>query len=205
MSFFITFEGIEGTGKTTLCQAIKLQLEQKFQKEVLVTREPGGTPLAEKIRDHLLRINTNEALLSKTELLLLYAGRYQHIKQVIEPALNVGTWVLCDRFSDASFAYQGYGRGIDLSEIQAIHNWTVEDFSPDLTFILDLDPRLAASRVAHMSKDRIEQESIDFFQRIRQGYLKIAAENARCQVIDANQDPEQLALDVMNRIKSVCL
>lgn len=185
MGRLISFEGIEGLGKTTNIAWVKECLEAAGL-DVLCTREPGGTPIAEAIRALLLTNDFHETLLPDTELLLLYAGRIQHIHTVILPALKADQWVLCDRFYDASFAYQGGGRGISFDRIQTLHHWALSDFKPDHTVLFDAPASLSMQRLAHKKRDRIEQEQEAFFERVRQAYLNVAkAEPERFQVIDA--------------------
>lgn len=185
---FISIEGIEGAGKSTQIQFIKTYLE-RFDQSVVMTREPGGTPLAEEIRELLLK--PREAGMSDdTELLLMFAARAEHIKQVIIPALSEGKWVVCDRFVDATFAYQGAGRGIDEERIAALSDWTLAGLKTDLTLLFDLPVEVGQQRVNQrlLQKDRFEQEKTDFFQKIRQGYLeRAAAEPERIQIIDAEK------------------
>ncbi|MFI4937918.1 MAG: dTMP kinase [Candidatus Berkiellales bacterium] len=183
----ITIEGIEGVGKSTNVKFIAECLKKKGF-EVVITREPGGTPLAEDVRKILLT-EYREPTLVETELLLLYAGRMQHIAAVIQPALDQGKWVVCDRFNDATFAYQGAGRGYLMSKIESLDTWALGDFAPDYTIILDAPVEVAFERIApHRTLDRFEKEQKAFFERIRQAYLARAALNpTRYQVIDATQ------------------
>jgi len=185
---FITFEGIEGVGKTTHLQAIAAYLREKGNL-VIVTREPGGTLMGEEIRNIILS-HRNENVLPMTELLLLFAARMQHIETIIRPALLRGEWVLCDRFIDASYAYQGGGRGLSLDIIQQLEQLVVKDCVPNLTFIFDAPVAVGLSRVKkrQQTEDRIEKEKIDFFERVRQIYLQRARfnENRYC-VVDAEK------------------
>lgn len=194
---FISIEGIEGAGKSTQIQFIKTYLE-RFGQSVVMTREPGGTPLAEEIRELLLK--PREAGMSDdTELLLMFAARAEHIKQVILPALSEGKWVVCDRFVDATFAYQGAGRGIDEERIGALSDWTLAGLKTDLTLLFDLPVEVGQQRVNQrlLQKDRFEQEKTDFFQKIRQGYLeRAAAEPERIQIIDAEKSIESIEQQV---------
>lgn len=184
---FITIEGIEGVGKSSNLRFIA-DLVKANGKQVLMTREPGGTPIAEAIRRILLD-EFAESTLAKTELLLLYAGRLQHVEHIIKPALNKGIWVICDRFTDATYAYQGAGRGIALGEIDQLNQWTLGDFAPDCTIILDAPVEVAFARIQKQRDlDRFEKERKPFFEKIRAQYLKMAGENAtRYQVIDASR------------------
>lgn len=175
----ITLEGIEGVGKSSNLRYISQCLEE-MGKSILVTREPGGTPLAEDLRKILLA-EYQEQTQPETELLILYAGRFQHVECVIKPALEEGKWVICDRFNDATFAYQGSGRQISIEKIKQLDAWTLEGFHPDLTIILDAPVEVALSRIrTHRQLDRFEKEKSDFFERIRQGYL-----------VRAKQTPQQ--------------
>ena len=196
---FITIEGTEGVGKTTNIEFIQHWLNRRGV-EFVSTREPGGTPLAEQVRE-LLLTPREEKVGDSTELLLMFAGRAQHLDQVILPALDSGTSVLCDRFTDASYAYQGFGREMDGSLIAKLEQIVQGDLRPDLTLILDIPVEIGLKRASERSApDRFEQEQIEFFDRVRQGYLKIAEENPkRCAVIDASQslDEVQASIEVV--------
>ena len=183
---FITLEGGEGAGKSTQLQTVARCLTA-VGIPFLTTREPGGTSRAEAIRGLLLSPGEREPMASETELLLMFAARAQHVKQRIEPALAAGTWVLCDRFTDATRAYQGGGRGLDLSQIDALAAWVHGDCWPDLTLLLDVPAAQGLARAEKRSaKDRIEQEALAFFERVRAHYLaQAAAEPERFRVIDA--------------------
>lgn len=186
---FITFEGIDGAGKSTHI----LDLARSFEKEgrvVVLTREPGGTLVAEKIRDILLE-NTIDAL---TESLLVFAARRDHIQTVIKPALKRGEVVLSDRFSDATFAYQGFARGFAWDKLEQLENWVQEGLVPDLTYWFDLSPTLAANRLLGIRQlDRFESQSQAFFEAVREGYSKRMHESPeRFAKIDANQTKEQV-------------
>lgn len=183
---FITLEGGEGAGKSTQLQTVAACLTAAGIP-FLTTREPGGTPRAEAIRGLLLSPGEAEPMASETELLLMFAARAQHVKQRIAPALAAGTWVLCDRFTDATRAYQGGGRGLDLSQIEALAAWVHGDCWPDLTLLLDVPAAQGLARAEKRSaKDRIEQEALAFFERVRAHYLaQAAAEPERFRVIDA--------------------
>ena len=197
--YFISIEGIEGMGKTTVFNAVKDYLDQQgvaFKS----TREPGGTAIAEGIRDVLLA-HAEEALTPMGELLLMFASRAQHVAHVIKPSLAKGQWVICDRFVDASYAYQGGGRGLSQDKLDALSAWTV-DVMPDVTFLLDASVELGAHRIGKRStKDRIEIEQHDFFERARRAYQSRAA-NApeRFVVIDASQDKHQVISQVIAHI-----
>ncbi len=181
---FITLEGSEGAGKSTNVDVVCQTLE-KADIGVVRTREPGGTPMAEALRSTMLQ-QWDEQVDGLTELLMVFAARTQHITNVIRPALDAGMWVVCDRFTDATFAYQGYGRQLDLSKLEVLESWVQAHLQPDLTLYLDLDPVLAEQRIADREKDRMEAEQRDFFQRVRQGYLARAAQHPRFQTVDAS-------------------
>lgn len=182
---FITVEGGEGVGKSTNIGVVKNYLDEHGIDYVL-TREPGGTLIAEKIRNLILD-SQDENFDPVCELLLIFAARAQHINQLILPALNTGQWVLCDRFTDATYAYQGGGRKLDSALIARLEDLVQKELRPDLTLILDLDPAVGLQRARDRGDlDRIEQEQIAFFESVRQCYLDIAArEPNRCEVIDA--------------------
>lgn len=196
---FITFEGIEGVGKSTNSDYFAKKL-QSLNIPLIQTREPGGTPVGEAIRKVLLD-DYEEPFLPKTEALLLYAARLQHVEFKMKPALSQGTWVLSDRFFDASFAYQGGGRRIDFAELKALNTWTLGDFKPDLTLLFDAPLEIALDRMMKRQKlDRIEKEKHDFFQRIRECYLQLAEdEPKRFRLIDASVslDQVQAQLDIV--------
>jgi len=182
---FITIEGVEGAGKSTQVAFIKQRLEEQG-KQVVMTREPGGTDISEQIRSLLLTPMANPMAID-TELLLMFAGRAEHVEKVIRPALERGDWVICDRFTDASFAYQGGGRGVSRERIKALADWTLKGLKPDLTFLFDLSVELGLKRVIARKNgvDRFEQEKVDFFERIRQSYLESAElEPNRIKVIE---------------------
>jgi dTMP kinase len=166
---FITIDGVEGAGKSTQITFIRDYLQNKGIN-VLLTREPGGTELGEKIRAILLDTDT-QSMHPDTELLLMFAARNEHIQRTIKPALERGDWVLSDRFTDASYAYQGGGRGVEMARISQLEKWTLQDFMPDMTLLLDVPIELGMARVeSRGKKDRIELEAMDFFQRVRQIY-----------------------------------
>lgn len=181
---FITFEGIDGAGKSSHVDWLAERLRQRGLT-VQVTREPGGTALGEKLRDLLL----NQPMHLETETLLMFAARREHLALVIEPALARGEWVVCDRFSDATYAYQGGGRGLERSKLQMLEHWVHEHLQPDLTLLFDLPLEVARERIAVASRnlDRFEQERADFHERVRHAYLERAhAHPERMRVIDAN-------------------
>lgn len=182
---FITVEGTEGVGKSTNVQFVKNWLEGRGI-EVIVTREPGGTPLAEELRN-LLLTPRDEEVCQNAELLLMFAARAQHLSTVIKPALSRGAWVLCDRFTDATFAYQGGGRQMDTQPISQLEVLVQQGLSPDLTLLLDLPVEIGMARAnARSAPDRFEQEKHAFFERVREGYLiRAEAEPDRFSIIDA--------------------
>lgn len=184
---FITVEGGEGAGKSTNISFIRQYL-RATGKEVVVTREPGGTPLGERIRTLLLDHN-QDRMSADAELLLMFAARAQHIDQVIHPALAAGRWVVCDRFTDATYAYQGGGRGITHDRIAAIESWVQQDLRPDLTILLDISVDEGLVR-AHQrsSPDRFEREQRAFFTRVRDAYVDLArCQPERMHIVDASQ------------------
>jgi len=183
---FITLEGVEGAGKSTNIPFISGLLERAGHTVVL-TREPGGTKLGERIRSILLDPDPDLSIDPESELLLMFAARAQHFHEVILPALKTGKTVLCDRFTDASFAYQGAGRGIPIGKIAQLQTWLQGDLRPDLTLIFDIDVEEGLKRANNRGHpDRFEQEKIDFFQRIRDYYLQRAPQRDRYRVIDAS-------------------
>jgi dTMP kinase len=187
---FITLEGVDGAGKSTHLEWLAQRLRARAS-EVVVTREPGGTALGEKLRELLLR----ESMHPETEALLMFAARREHLHQVIEPALSRGAWVLSDRFSDASFAYQSGGRGVAQSKVVALEAWVHPDLEPDLTLLFDLDVDLALRRLSQAASapDRFERERADFFAAVRRAYLQRAqAYPQRIRIVDAARPIEQI-------------
>jgi dTMP kinase len=183
---FITLEGGEGAGKSTSRDFIVSLLEEQ-NIPFIQTREPGGTPIGEALRDVLLS-KEGTAPSVTAELLMVFAARAQHLHEVIEPALRDGKWVLCDRFTDATYAYQGYGRGFELGQIEALETLVQRGRHPDLTLLFDIDPRLGMTRARQRAElDRFEEEHVEFFDRVREGYLTRAKNEARFRVIDASQ------------------
>ena len=189
----ITFEGVDGAGKSTHLAWFADTLRQRGL-EVLVTREPGGTPLGERLREILL----NQPMHAETEALLMFAARLEHIEQVIKPALKRGTWVVSDRFSDASFAYQGGGRGVALTKLEQLERWVQEDLQPDLTLLFDIPVDVARQRLDNnVTLDRFEQEKDDFFDRVRQAYLVRSQKYPqRFAIIDAAQTPDKVKVNL---------
>ena len=190
---FISFEGIDGAGKSTHIATLTARLEQRGAT-VINTREPGGTELAETLRELVLHSSMD----SLTEALLVFAGRRDHLQQVIQPALDAGKTVLCDRFTDASFAYQGGGRGVDLAVLGTLEKWVQGDRQPDLTLWFDLPPEMAAQRrAAARTADRFEQQDLDFFERVRAAYAR-RAESApqRFVRLDASLSVDAVAAQI---------
>ncbi|WP_336041608.1 dTMP kinase [Acinetobacter dispersus] len=198
---FISFEGTEGVGKTTLIRKIHQYFEQQG-KEVVLTREPGGTPLAEQIRSLLLAVNHEEQMSHDTELLLIYAARAQHLQQVILPALVAGKIVLSDRFTDASFAYQCAGRGLSQEKLQLL-NQTFVAKMPNITFWLDAPIELGMTRARERGAlDRFEQEKLSFFAKVRAGYETLwQAEPERVKRLDATQNADVVFEEALQYLK----
>ena len=197
---FITFEGVDGAGKSTHLAWFAEALRQRGL-DVLVTREPGGTPLGERLREILL----NQPMHAETEALLMFAARLEHIEQAIKPALQRGTWVVSDRFSDASFAYQGGGRGVPLVKLEQLERWVHADLQPDLTLLFDIPVEVARQRLSNNATlDRFEQEQGSFFEKVRQAYLDRCKKNPqRFALIDASQTPEQVKVDLAKIVASL--
>ena len=193
---FITVEGSEGVGKTSNLEFIRAYLEQQGQ-EVVVTREPGGTPLGEDIRGLLLG-HRHDGMASDSELLLMFAARAEHIAKVIEPALAAGRWVLCDRFTDATYAYQGGGRGIDFAHIAQLEQWVQGDLRPDLTLLLDVTVAVGLARAgARSAPDRFEKEQVAFFERVRAAYLALAGMHPqRYRAVDTTRTLAEVQVDI---------
>ncbi|TCP12657.1 thymidylate kinase [Crenobacter luteus] len=196
---FITLEGLDGAGKSTQLDAVRDWLAERGV-DALFTREPGGTPLGERLRELLLSPDTEVGL--DAETLLMFAARQEHLDRVIRPALAAGRWVVCDRFTDATFAYQGGGRGVPFERIAVLEQWVQRGLSPDLTLLFDLSTELAAARMAvSRALDRFEREARDFHERVRGAYLaRAAAEPARFAVFDASQPPEAVRAAVQARL-----
>jgi len=193
---FITIEGIEGAGKST-CMDVIARIIQARGHSLLQTREPGGTNLGEDLRELLLG-HKHTGMSDDTELLLMFASRAEHIAEKITPALLNKQWVLCDRFTDATYAYQGAGRGLKSSRIEQLESWVQGDLRPDLTIIMDLPVEVGLERAGKRSApDRFESEAISFFQRVRQGYLDIAnAQPERVHVIDASRSLPEVSASI---------
>jgi dTMP kinase len=195
---FITFEGVDGAGKSTQIDALAQALVARG-KPVVRTREPGGTPLGEMLRS----VTLEQPMAPLTETLLMFAGRSEHLARVIRPALAEGRWVLCDRFTDASYAYQGAGRGIATADLDALARLVQGALVPDLTVLLDLDPREAERRRAQArSADRFEREELAFFERVRDAYRqRAAAEPLRFLVVDGAAAPPAVAATILERVQ----
>lgn len=204
MQRFITVEGIEGVGKSTVVQAIAQHLQHK-NISCCVTREPGGTPVAEDLRA-LLLAHHQERIVPATEVLLMFAARAQHVANVIQPALQVGQWVLSDRFTDASFAYQGGGRGLSVAMIEQLAQFSQDGCQPDCTILLTAPVNVALERAKQRaSLDRFESETVAFFERVQQAYLQRAAQDpTRFRVIDASQ-PLDKVLTAVLAVIDACL
>lgn len=190
---FITLEGIDGAGKSTHLSFIAERL-RAMGRQVVVTREPGGTPLGEMLRDLVL----SQKMHVETETLIMFASRREHIDKVIVPALEKGIWVLSDRFTDATFAYQGGGRGIALDRLQVLENWVQSGLQPDLTLLFDVPLEISRERLSHnMALDRFEQEKQDFFARVRQAYLdRAAAHPQRIRVINSSRSIAEIQAEL---------
>jgi dTMP kinase len=200
---FITVEGIEGVGKTTNMEYLQ-QLITAAGKDLVVTREPGGTPLGEAIRGLLLDPQY-QGMDSDCELQLMFAARAEHLDKVIKPAIEAGRWVLCDRFTDATYAYQGGGRGLDTEKIAALEQLVQGAFRPDLTLLLDVPVAVGLERAGKRSApDRFEQEQVEFFERVRQAYLDMAdTHNGRYRVIDASRPLENVQQQLAAVMKTI--
>lgn len=200
---FITLEGIEGVGKSTNVALVD-SLVRDAGRETLVTREPGGTALAEKLREIVLH-HESEPVPELAELLIMFAARCLHLENLIRPALAGGTWVICDRFTDATYAYQGGGRGQAGERIEALESWVQQGLQPDLTLLLDADPGIGLARAgSRSSPDRFEKERLDFFASVREAYLARARQfPERFVVIDAGGSLPEVQEQVRNAVKKV--
>ena len=197
---FITFEGCEGSGKSTQAKLLKEHLERLGHK-VILTREPGGTELAEEIRKVILSGNKIEDTL--TEFLLISAARRDHVLNKIKPALAEGSFVICDRFFDSSLAYQGFARGLDLELMQSIKTLTIDGFQPDITFLIDIEPSLALERIQKFRSDNNHYDAmgINFHNSVRNGFLELAEQNPnRICVIDGNKSQEEVFETIINNL-----
>ena len=195
--FFITFEGVEGVGKTTQVQKAFDLLDTKHPGRVILTREPGGTSSGEAIRNIMLQAGDN-GIDGMTETLLVFAARRLHVRDVIEPSLKAGKIILCDRFTDATFAYQGGGRGVDEKLIALLQDMVQDTLRPDLTLLLDAPVEIGLARIRERDKpDRLEAETVSFFQRVRRRYLDLSEQhNERIHVIDATRDADEVAAEI---------
>lgn len=207
---FVTFEGIEGSGKTTQIERIHHRLVAMGYR-VSMTREPGGTKIGEKIRSILLDPESHR-MDPKAELLLYFADRAQHLGEKVQKALSDGGWVLCDRYFDATVAYQGYARGLDIDWVMQLHRLIFNDFKPDLTFLLDLPPRQGLNRAwrqiykgERVAKEtRFEEETLKFHEKVRQGYLSLARrEPQRFEIIDAMQEPDRISETILTILSTI--
>jgi dTMP kinase len=195
---FVTLEGGEGAGKSTSRDFIVSLLEE-YNVPFIQTREPGGTQIGEALRALLLSKDGTAPSVT-TELLMVFAARAQHLHEVIEPALRDGEWVLCDRFTDATYAYQGYGRSFDLGEIEALETLVQRGRHPDFTLLFDIDPQLGMARARQRAElDRFEEEELAFFERVREGYLSRAEFDSRFRIIDASQSID----DVQDALREI--
>ncbi|CAO97063.1 dTMP kinase [Erwinia tasmaniensis] len=192
-SKFIVIEGLEGAGKTTAREAVVSELQRHGINDIIFTREPGGTPLAEKLRELIKQGVEGERVTDSAELLMLYAARVQLVENVIKPALARGAWVVGDRHDLSSQAYQGGGRGMDAGLMNSLKQAVLGDFAPDLTLYLDVTPQIGLQRArARGELDRIEQESLNFFTRTRERYLALASADSRIKTVDATRPLEQV-------------
>lgn len=199
---FIVFEGVEGSGKTSQIQLCKEWLLER-NASVVVTREPGGTELGKSLRKFLLLSEPN-SITDRTELLLYAADRSQHVEQIIKPAISGGAVVLCDRHTDSTIAYQGWGRGISIEMIEQLNFIATGGLKSDLTILLDIDPEISLMRILRERKlDRMEQADIAFHHRVRQGYLSTAQQNSeRIIVVNANQNIDKVALEIQTILRN---
>ena len=190
----ITLEGSEGVGKSTNLDVVCEFLEEK-RIRFTVTREPGGTEIAERIRELLLS-ETTEIMDGLTELLLMFAARNQHLTRKILPELDQGLWVVSDRFTDASYAYQAFGRSIAIEKVDTLRQLVQDGFNPDLTLLLDVEPDVSRGRISDRELDRIEKENLEFYQRVRAGYLDLAEKLERIKLIDASKNIESVGSEI---------
>ena len=198
---FIVLEGLEGAGKTTALNTVIAQLKALGVTDLVFTREPGGTPLAEKLRN-LIKYETEEPVTDKAELLMLYAARIQLIENIIKPALAQGKWVIGDRHDLSSQAYQGGGRQLDKAFMQMLKESVLGDFEPDFTLYLDIDPALGLARARGRGElDRIEQAGLDFFYRTRARYLELVKDNPKAVIINAGQELERVTADIQSAVQ----
>lgn len=201
---FITIEGCDGSGKSTQISLLKGELD-RLGISYWLTREPGGTNISEKIRKIILDKN-NQEMVWKTEALLYAASRAQLVEERILPLLKEGIHVICDRFTDSTLAYQGYGRNLDLKRLEKLNNFATQGLKPDLTILLDIDPLIAARRRKNQEKDRLENEHIIFHKRVRAGYLALAEkEQERFNIISATQDIQNIHREIMQKVLNLLI
>jgi len=200
---FITFEGVEGAGKSTQVRLLVERLQQAGY-HVVATREPGGTSLGDAIRSLVLE-KLDAAIDPTTEALLMCASRAQLVRQVIRPQLEQGCIVICDRYSDSTYAYQGYGRGLDLAALRAVNEFATGGLLPDLTVLLDLDPALGLARrfVKEGQANRLDRLDLDFHQRVREGYLNLSKESTRWYIVDAAREPSAVATAIWEAVAPI--
>lgn len=201
--YFITFEGPDGSGKTTVCNAVYQRLKD-MGYDVVHTREPGGIEIAEKIRDIILD-PLNVMMDAKTEALLYAASRRQHLVEKVIPSIEAGKIVICERFVDSSLAYQGYGRELGFDEVLSINKFAIGDYFPDMTVYLDVDEKTGLERIKDRAfKDRLDQESIDFHHRVNEGYRKVIdVFRDRVSIVDASKPLDDVIEDALNRVKEL--
>ncbi len=201
---FISFEGSEGVGKTTQIQRLADHF-RKQGREVIISREPGGTPLGEDIRHLLKHADSGQGMVPRAELLLFAASRAQHVDELIVPAIKAGKVVICDRFLDSTTVYQGVARKLNANEVENINKFAIAGHEPDVTILIDLDPEEGFRRIQTRKidvPDRMEQEAMDFYRAVRQGYLELAVKLTRFLLINGNQSPDEVTTDILNGIKS---
>lgn len=197
---FISIEGPDGSGKSTQISLLRKYFEERGT-DVVLTREPGGTPISEKIREIILDKN-NKEMDAMTEALLYASSRAQHVAEVIKPALEAGKIVICDRFIDSSIAYQGYGRGLG-DCVRVINEYAVRGCMPDVTFLLEMDPKIGKERISADDQDRLEQEKLEFHKKVFDGYMEIEKKFDRIIGIDAARSIEEISADIIKHIEAV--
>lgn len=210
---FVTFEGVEGCGKSTQAKRVRQWLQETKKRRVLLSREPGGTAVGRTLRSLLLDAANNH-LCARAELFLYLADRAQHVQEVLKPALEAGIDVLVDRFADSTLVYQGFGRGLDLHLLQGLNELALDNLKPDLTFVLDLPPEIGLDRArsrngrdgTDRSEGRFEAESLDFHSRIREGYLELASrEQERIKVVDGSLDEDRVFSSIQASVEDMLL